>query len=349
MNKNGIYKKHHFWKASAFYGLSLAFFLSVFPVSAQQNQDNLPGYPVGNGQQSTGAPAAPDKGAAQATSPNPNDQAPPEAPQNMPPQPMGPSNQTVPASLTLPAGTVIQVRTNEWLSTDRNLPGDGFNATLVQPIVSDGWVVAQRGQAVLGRVTVVDKGKGSNHTSQLGVQLSELTFVDGQLLPIQTQLVQSTAGPDYGRDVATVGTTTGTGAIIGAIAGGGTGAAVGAGIGAIAGLGIISTHGKPTLIAPETLLTFRLDTPVTISTVKSQFAFNPVTQGDYNGALASNGPRRAVRDGAYPPPPPPAYAYPYTYNPYLYPYGWGFYPGPVVLGFGFGPRYYGYGRFGRFR
>lgn len=348
MNGSGVYKNRHLIsKVSAVLGLSLTLCLGATPIFAQQNQGSLPGYPVATGQPPS---STPDNDSAQSTSPAPADQASPTPqsapqqpvnPQNMPEQATLPSNQTVPASLIAPAGTVIEVRTNEWLSTDRNLPGDGFNATLAQPIVVDGWVVAQRGQEVLGRVTVVDKGKSSNHTSQLGLQLSELTFVDGQLLPIQTQLVQSTAPSDHGRDVATVGTTTGAGAIIGAIAGGGPAAAVGAGVGAIAGIGIITTHGKPTMIPPETLLTFRLDGPVTISTVKSQFAFHPVTQADYN---ASNQPRRLMREGGYPPP--PSYAYPYAYDPYFYPYGWGFYPGPVFLGFGY---YGGYRHFGRFR
>lgn len=306
--------------------LALILGLAALPVSAQQDQ-NLPGYPVATGPASPWAPQD-------------------TAPQNT--QSTPPSYPTVPPSLTLPAGTVIQVRTNEWLSSDHNLPGDGFNATLAQPIVVDGWVVARRGQNVFGRVTIAQKARHDNHNaSQLGLQLSELTFVDGQLLPIQTQLVQTSAGTDHGRDVGIVGTTTGVGAVIGAIAAGGTGAAVGAGIGAIAGLGVISTNGKPTVLPPETPLTFQLEGPVTLSTTKSQFAFQTVTQEDYSNA--SNQPRY-LRYGAYPPPPYygyPYYGYPYAYGPYFYPYAWGFYPAPLYFGFGFGPRYYGFGRFGR--
>ena len=268
--------------------------------------------------------------------------------QNPPPA----ASQPVPGSLTLPVGTVIQIRTNEWLSTDRSLPGDGFNATLTQPIIVDGWVVARRGQNVLGRVTMSQKANSSNHNaSQLGLQLSEITFVDGQLLPIQTQLMQRSAPADHGRDVGIVGSTTGTGAIIGAVAAGGQGAAVGAGIGALAGLGVISTHGRPTVIPPETLLTFQLQGPVSISTAKSQFAFRPVSQADYSANLDTNRGQRNFREGDNAPPP-PQYAYPYAYSPYDYPYyPYGFYPGPLYLGFGFGRGYYGrFGGFGgRFR
>jgi len=338
------------WKIAGISSLALAFCISTLPTSAQQDQGNLPGYPVASGQANPNSPSSANN-IPQESSPAPAP-APMAAPQDATPPNAAPASEPLPSQLTLPVGTVIQVRTNEWLSTDRNLPGDGFNATLAQPVIVNGWVVAQRGQSVLGRVTMVQKNHG---TTKLGLQMSELTFVDGQLLPIQTQLAQTSAGADHGRDVGVVGTTTGTGAVIGAIAAGGTGAAVGAGIGAIAGLGVITTHGRPTVIPPESLLTFQLQAPVTISTEKSKFAFHPVTPRDYNGNLDSQRPQRLVRDGAYgnypPPPPTPYYGYPYAYDPYYYPYGWGFYPGPLILGFGFGPRYYGgFGRFGgRFR
>lgn len=342
------------WKASRAGSLVLAFCIASLPALAQQEQDqgSLPGYPAASGQAEANVPSAqnsdPQNSNTAPAPPPPQAQMP--GTQDNPAPNAAPANEPLPAQLTMPAGTVIQVRTNEWLSTSRNLPGDGFNATLAQPIVVNGWVVAQRGQNVLGRVTMVQKEHG---TTKLGLQLSELTFVDGQLLPIQTQLSQTSAGTNPGRDVGVVGTTTGTGAVIGAIAAGGTGAAVGAGIGAIAGLGVITTHGQPTVIPPESLLTFTLQAPVTISTEKSKGAFHTVTQNDYNNAnMNYQRPQRFSGNGNYPPPPPPPapyYGYP-TYDPYYYPYGWGFYPGPFVLGFGFGPRYYGgFGRFGRFR
>ena len=334
------------WKSAEISSLALAFCIAALPAWAQQNAGALPGYPVASGQESANSPTAAN------SAPQESNTAPAQpsmaAPQDSTPPNAAPADQPLPSELTLPVGTTIQVRTNEWLSTDRNLPGDGFNATLAQPIIINGWVVAQRGQSVLGRVTMVQKNHG---TTQLGLQMSELTFVDGQLLPIQTQLSQTSAGTDYGRNVGVVGTTTTTGAVIGAIAAGGQGAAVGAGIGAIAGLGLITTHGKPTVIPPETLLTFQLQGPVTISTEKSKFAFHAVTPQDYNATLDSQRAPRFRRDGAYPPPA-PYYGYPYAYDPYYYPYGgWGYYPGPFVFGFGFGPRYYGgFGRYGgRFR
>jgi hypothetical protein len=264
---------------------------------------------------------------------------PPQTQEQQDQQPQGQPNQPVPPqTLTLPAGTVIRVRADDWISTDRNVIGDSFSAVLEEPIVVDGWVVARRGQAQTGRVSLVKKGKGGG-ASQLGVDVPELTLVDGQQLPLQTQLFQTSGGSSEGRNVAVVGSTTGLGAVIGAIAGGGTGAAIGAGIGATAGIiGVMSTPGRPTVIAPETVLSFRLQAPVTISTEKSQFAFQPVTQSDYN-SRSPQVRQRMVRPGPPPPYYPGPYPYPYAYG---YPYPYAYYPG-IYLGFGY------YGRYGGWR
>jgi hypothetical protein len=315
-------------KALTTVGLGLAFCIGTLPAPAQQNQP----------ENSQGPVAQPDS-RTRGQQEFPAQQQPDVPPQGQPDaQAQGQPNQAVPPqALTLPAGTVIRVRVGDWISTDRNLTGDSFSAELDQPIVVNGWVVARRGQAQTGRVSLVKKGGHGEGASQLGVDLPELTLVDGQQLPLQTELFQTSAGTQHDRDAAVIATTTGMGAVIGAIAGRGTGAAIGAGVGATAGIiGVMSTPGKPTVISPETVLSFRLQTPVTISTDNSQFAFQPVTQSDYDSHSAQGRPRMA-RPG---PPPPPyypgPYRYPYAYG-YPYPY---FYQGPFV-GFGY------YGRFGR--
>ena len=283
-----------------------------------------------------------------ATQPDSQDQAAPSAPPQSETPPQGPpqaSSQApanpgpLPQSLTLPAGTVIRVRVDDWITSDRNVIGDNFSGSLAEPIVVGGWVVARRGQSETGRVTQVKKG---NHgTSQLGVDLPGMTLVDGQQVTLQTELYQASGGTSPGRDAAVVGTTTGVGAIIGAIAGRGVGAAIGAGVGATAGIiGVISTPGRPAVIAPETVLSFRLQQPVTISTANSQFAFKPVSQSDYDSRSPQNRPRM---NRPTPPPPPPGYyrgpyGYPYAYGPYPY----AVYPAPY-FGFGY------YGRFGGWR
>jgi len=330
-------RKQQHLKSLMTLSLGLVLCVGAMPAHAQQNQPDQP--------QSTVAPQdSQPQGRPQEAQPDPAMQQQPQAapPQGQPDQQAQgqPSQPVLPETLTLPAGSVIRVRVDEWISSDRNSEGDSFSAVLDQPIVVNGWVVARRGQAQTGHVSAVKKGSHGG-TSQLGVDLPELTLVDGQQVATQTQLSQTSGGSSTDRNVAAVGTTTGVGAIIGAIAGGGTGAAIGAGVGATAGvIGVMSTNGKPAVIPPETVLTFRLQVPVTISTANSQFAFQPVSQSDLDSRSPRNRPRMA-RPG---PPPPPYYPYPYAYG---YPYA--VYPAPF-FGFGYGSGYYGgFGRFGGFR
>ena len=313
-------------------GLGLVFCAGSWPAAAQQNQP-------GDVQAATPRQDSQDRGQTASPPSQQPDAQPIQGQPDVQPQQGQQSQAVPPQTLTLPAGTVVRVRIDEWLSSDHNLTGDSFSAVLDQPIVVDGWVVARRGQAQTGRVSVVKKGGHGEGASQLGVELPELTLVDGQQLPLQTELFQTSAGTNHGQDAAIIGTTTGMGAVIGAIAGRGVGAAIGAGVGATAGIiGVMSTPGKPTVISPETVLSFRLQAPVTISIANSQSAFQPVTQSDYD-SRSHQGHSRMSRPG---PPPyyyPGPYGYPYAYG---YPYPYGYYPAPF-----FGFEYYrGYGRFG---
>jgi hypothetical protein len=224
---------------------------------------------------------------------------------------------TIPPRLTVQSGSYLTVRTNQILSSKQNQPGDQFTATLEEPVVVDGFVVAQRGETVVGRVVAVKKAGRIRGVSQLAVKLTRLTLVDGRQVGVQTQMIGEKGPTSRGRDAAGVVTTTGLGAAIGAAANGGVGAAVGAGAGAIAGtIGVLVTRGRPTIIYPETKLTFSINAPVVISTTQAPQAFHYVTLDAYANAPAA---RRA-------PPPslcnqpgcasPPPYAY---YGPPSYP------------------------------
>jgi len=235
-----------------------------------------------------------------------------------------------PAQLTIPAGSWVTVRVNEPISSDHNHQGDVFTASLVQPLISQGFVVARRGQMIGGRVSEALKAGRVKGTSQLAIELTDLTLVDGQRIPLRTELVQYAGGTSVGRDATAVGATTGLGALIGAAADGGRGAGIGAGAGAAASLiGVLVTRGKQTVIFPEDVLTFRTAAPMTISTDSAPQAFQQAQQQDYDSRPAPQ--RRPVAAVA-----PPVYPYPY-YGPYYY--GPGYYGGGVVIGGRFGRRW----------
>ena len=243
--------------------------------------------------------------------------------------------QVVTPTLTLPAGTLITVRTTQFLSSDRSQPGDSFSAVLEQPLVTQGWVVSHRSQTVMGRVAVAQKAGRASGVSQLALELDELVLVDGQQLPVHTELVQSSAGTSHAQDATAVGATTGIGAIIGAAAAGGEGAAIGAAAGAAAGVaGVLSTRGRATEIPAESVLTFRLLDQVAIDTQQSRQAFRQVTPQDYPQGPAQR-PNERYTPRVYRP---QRYYYP--------PYDWyGYYPYPYIgyygfYGYGYGPRFY---------
>ena len=243
------------------------------------------------------------------------------------------------------------MRLNEPLSSDHSHAGEGFTATLDQPIVVNGWVVARRGETVVGTVTSAKKAGRVKGVSQLGLTLSDITVVDGQQLPLVTELWNGSAGTSHGADAGAIATTTGVGTIIGAAANGGEGAGIGAGAGAAAGIAaVLLTRGKPTVLGPEARLSFRIKEPITVSTENSRQAFQPVGSDDY-GNSRSLRPRPSGYAGGYPVAYPPYYAgcSPYwgcgPYYPYYGPSVGIFYGG--YWGGGFGHRGFGRGGFRR--
>jgi len=258
----------------------------------------------------------------------------------------------LPPAVQIKPGTFITMRLNQVLSSDHNQQGDLFTGTLQQPIVADGIVVAQRGQTVVGRVAAAQRSGHGRSSSQLALQLTALTLADGTQANVQSQLVNRRGPSNVGNDVGTVATTTAVGAAIGAAADWGRGAAIGAGAGAAAGIiGVLLTPGRPTIVSPESLLTFRIDSQVIVELTRAPEAFRYVAPDEFE---------RPVQTTMGPPPPPRIYGAPYPapayyggyYSPY-YPWGsfWGpsFGVGVVIRSGGWGRGWGGWGGWGGYR
>jgi hypothetical protein len=172
----------------------------------------------------------------------------------------------VPQTVTIPAGTLLTVRVDQTLSTQTVQTGEAFRASLDQPLVIDGFVIAERGARVEGRVVESDPGGRTRGTARLSLELVRLNSSDGQRLRLQTESFSKQAEKETKRDVAKIGAAAGIGAAIGAIAGGGKGAAIGAAVGGAAGTGgVMATRGGPAEIPAETRMTFRLRDPITVT------------------------------------------------------------------------------------
>jgi hypothetical protein len=187
-------------------------------------------------------------------SPPPSSQAPDAPP---PPQPV---------DVTIPAGTVLSVRTVDPINTSVNKVGDEFAATIDTPVSADGQIVIPRySKARLRLVSERSAGRIKGQ-SEVQLQLVSLT-VNGQTYPVRTGVYDQKAASSRGKQTAKrVGIGAAVGGIIGAIAGGGKGAAIGAGVGAGAGTGVqMATKGQAVKIPSETRLDFTLRSPLNVT------------------------------------------------------------------------------------
>lgn len=158
----------------------------------------------------------------------------------------------------------VSVRLLDALSSQSSQPGDSFTATLAEPLIVGGHIVAPKDARVTGQIrNAVSSGRMSR-PALLTLSLTGVQSRSGQH-PIATGDLTVKADPHTKRNVLIIGGSSGAGAAIGGAAGGGKGAAIGALIGAGAGTAGAYLTGKREIVLPaETLLTFHVNS-VTIS------------------------------------------------------------------------------------
>jgi hypothetical protein len=197
-----------------------------------------------------------------AQSPAPNSTPVPSAGSSIP--------RTTSQSVVVPSGTQITVRTIDAVDSDKNHPGDKFQASLEQPLVVNDITVAPKGASVYGKLQQVQEAGQLTGKSQLRLALTGIV-INGQTYPLSSGDYE-VSGKSRGKSTATkVGGGAALGAVIGAIAGGGKGAAIGAGVGAGAGTAVqVVTKGDQVHVPSETLLEFTLDQPVSLPAGQSR-------------------------------------------------------------------------------
>jgi len=170
------------------------------------------------------------------------------------------------ASVTIPAGTLIAVRTIDSIDSTQNQVGDRFQASLEEPLTVNGNVVVAQGAYVFGRLAESKESGTFTGRSQLRLELTGIV-VNGQTLPLVTGEYELTG---KSRGASTAKRTAGgaaLGSLVGALAGGGQGAAMGAGIGAGVGAGSETiTKGDQVRVPSETLIDFTLMQALSITT-----------------------------------------------------------------------------------
>ncbi len=185
-------------------------------------------------------------------------QSPPPAAGEAAKSPGAPTEARQPALVFLPAGTRVEVRLSQALSSAENKAGDAFDATLDKEIVVDGKTVIPRDTDVIGKVaSAIGSGRVKGR-AKMSINLTEIRIA-GKTYPIRTNILTFVAQGTQKQDAVKVGAGAAVGAVIGALAGGGKGAAIGAAAGGGAGTGVVlATKGKEVKFAPEQNFSFVL-------------------------------------------------------------------------------------------
>jgi hypothetical protein len=171
--------------------------------------------------------------------------------------------------IEVPAGTRIQVRLDQGISTVKNAPGDEFTATLNAPLLVNGKLLAPEGSKVTGQLTQVKESGRVKGRASLTMELRELS-VGRDTYDLASQPLTLVAPKTTKKDAFIIGGSAVLGTIVGAIAGGGKGAAIGAGVGGAGGTGfVLATRGKEIVYGPEARFTFTLAEPVDLPVAKA--------------------------------------------------------------------------------
>ena len=231
------------------------------PQTAEQQKEEIKkavGEELAKERAAQGTPAAPAPGAPEQGAPANAEPKKDEPPKQEAPPP--------PRTFTVDAGTPLVVRTTSSMSTKNAEAGNRFEATLQQPLVVEGKTLAKTGALVEGVVAEASQGGRVKGKAYLTLNLVSLHLSDGRTVAIKTGAVTQEAKSGAKKDLMRTGIAAGAGAAIGAIAGGGRGAAIGAGVGGAAGVGLnMATRGPAAQLPAETVVNFRLATPLTVT------------------------------------------------------------------------------------
>jgi outer membrane lipoprotein SlyB len=188
--------------------------------------------------------------------------------------------------VTIESGTTVSIRLSETVDSETAQPGQTFRATLDAPLTVDGEVAIPAGYDIEGHVVDVKSAGKFAGQSALSLQLDRIQ-VGAKTYNIRTNQYQRHGTNRTTNTAKKVGAGAAIGAIIGGIAGGGKGAAIGAAAGGGLGGGVqAATKGQQIKLPTETVLTFELESPLTVT---------PTTQGPNAG-------RHRLEDPNNPPP-----------------------------------------------
>ena len=166
------------------------------------------------------------------------------------------SQNTAPATITIPVGTRLVIRTTETIDSGRHSAGHRFRGQLEGALVVNGVTAVPRGSFVHGRLISASQSGRMAGSSQLVAEFSDV-MVNDQLIPMSTGALAAQTSGEAGRTVGRTARAAAIGGLIGGSSGARTGARVGVGASVL-------TSGASVNIPRGTLLETTLSAPLTI-------------------------------------------------------------------------------------
>lgn len=168
--------------------------------------------------------------------------------------------------LVIAADSVIGLRTESRLSTERSRVEERIEAKVVRDVRVGGEVAVPAGSRAVGTVVIVERGGKFKERARIGIRFDELQLPNGTRLPLSTDTIFRYGDAPGNSSAAKIGGGAVAGAILGAIIGGGKGAAVGAASGAGAGTGVVAAGDRSeATFAAGSEVTARILAPLTVT------------------------------------------------------------------------------------
>jgi hypothetical protein len=189
--------------------------------------------------------------------------APPPKPAPAAPAAAKPAPAPVVKTVSVPAGTVINVRLTQGIDVDASQAGHTFKAIVDDPVMLSGSIVIPRGASAMVQAVNVQQSGKMKGSDKITLKLNAVGF-GGNVYEVASAYVESKGKGEGKKTARKVGGGAGLGAIVGGIAGGGEGAAIGAAIGAVGGAAVASGGEEHLKLPAETRLQFQLSAAVNI-------------------------------------------------------------------------------------
>jgi hypothetical protein len=168
-----------------------------------------------------------------------------------------------PKPVTVPGGTMVNVRLTQPIDVDASQAGQTFKAVVDDPVMIGGAVVIPRGASAVVQAVHVQQSGTMKGSDKITLKLNSVAF-GGMAYPVASQYVETKGKGEGKRTARKVGGGAGLGAIVGGIAGGGEGAAIGAAIGGVTGAAVASGGEEHLKLPAETRLQFQLSAAVNV-------------------------------------------------------------------------------------